>query len=60
MVKEIPSYIEHTNHFINKVNSFFFPANSILVTKDVRPLYTSILTNEGVAATKRIHDSYTH
>ena len=36
MVKEIPSNIKDTNHFINKGNNFSVPVNSILVTTDVR------------------------
>ena len=42
LVKQIPSYIKDTNHFINKVNNFSVPVNSILVTMDIRSLYTSI------------------
>ena len=40
VVKQIPSYIKDTNHFINRVNNFSVPVNSILVTMDVRSLYT--------------------
>ena len=36
VVKQIPSYIKDTNHFINKVNNFSVPVNLILVTMDVR------------------------
>ena len=60
VVKQIPSYIKDTNHFINKVNNFSVPVNSILVTMDVRSLYTSIPNNEGIAATKKRYDSYIH
>ena len=60
VVKQIPSYIKDTNHFINKVNNFSVPVNSILVTMDVRSLYTSIPNNEGIAATKKKFDSYIH
>ena len=59
VVKQIPSYIKHTN-FINKVNNFSVPVNLILVTMDVRSLYTSIPNNEGIAATKKRYDSYIH
>ena len=55
-----PSCIKDTNHFINKVNNFSVPVNSILVTMDVRSLYTSIPNNEGIAATKKRYDSYIH
>ena len=60
MVKQIPSNIKYTNHFINKVNNFSAPVNSILVTIDVRLLCTSIPNNEGIAATKKRYDSYIH
>ena len=60
VVKQIPSYIKDTDHFINKVNNFSVPVNSILVTMDVRSLYTSIPNNEGIAATKKRYDSYIH
>ena len=58
MVKQIPSYIKDKNHFIDKVNKFFVPFNSILVAMDVRSLYTSIPDNEGIVATKKRYDSY--
>ena len=60
MVKQIPSYIKDTNHFINKVNNFSVLVNSILVTMDVRSLCTSIPNNGGIAATKTRYDSYIH
>ena len=60
VVKQIPSYIKDTNHFINKVNSFSVPVNSVLVTMDVRSLYTSIPNNEGIDATKKRYNSYIH
>ena len=60
MVKQIPSNIKNTNHFINKVNNFSVPVSSILVTMDVRSLYMSIPNNEGIAATKKRYDSYIH
>ena len=60
MVKQIPSYIKDTNDFIDKVNNFSVPVNSILVNMDVRSLYTSIPNHEGIAATKKSYDSYVH
>ena len=60
MVKQIPSYIKDSKHFINKVNKFSVPVNPVLVTLDVRSLYTSIPNNEGIAATKKRYDSYIH
>ena len=59
-ISQIPSYIKDTNHFINKVDNFSVPVNSVLVTMDVRSLYTSIPNNEGIAATKKRYDSYIH
>ena len=35
VVKQIPSYIKETNHFVNKVNNFSVHINPILVTTDV-------------------------
>ena len=52
--------MEDTNDFIKKVNNFSVPVNSVLVTMDVRSLYTSISNNEGTGATKKRYDSYIH
>ena len=60
MVNQIPSYIKDTNHFISKVNNISVPVNSVLVTMDVRSLYTSISNNEGIAATKKRYDNVIH
>ena len=60
VVKQIPSYEKDTNYFINRVNNFSVPINSILVTMNVRSLYTNIPNNEGIAATKKRYDSYSH
>ena len=60
MVKQIPSYIKDTNHFIIKVRNFSVPVNSILVTMNVRSLYTSIPNNEGIATIKKRYNSYIH
>ena len=60
VLKQIPSHIKYTNHFIKKVNNFSVPVNSILVTMDVRSQYTSIPNNEGIAATKKRYDNYIH
>ena len=60
MVKQIPSYIKDTNHFINKVNNFSVPVDSISVTMDVGLLKTSIQNNQGIATTKKRFDSYIH
>ena len=59
VVKQIPSYIKDTNHFINKVNNFSVPVNSILVTMHVRSIYTILPNSKGIAATKKRY-SYSH
>ena len=45
MVKEIPSYIEDANHFINMVNIFSVAVNSVLVTMDIQS-YLTIPNNQ--------------
>ena len=65
MVKQILSCIKDKfrfkkNHFINKVNNFFVPVNSILVTMGIRPLYTSIPNNEEIAVANKRYDNYIH
>ena len=50
LVREIPSYIKDTNDFINTINNFPVPPNSLLVTMDVKSLNTSIPINEGIAS----------
>ena len=58
LVREIPSYIEDTNDFVNKVNNFPVLPNSLLVTMDVKSLYTTIPNNEGIASVKKKYDHY--
>ena len=60
VIKQVPSYKKDTNHFSNRVNNFSVPIDSILVTMNVRSLYTNIPNNEGIAATKKRYDSYSH
>ena len=55
-MKEIPSYVKETNHFINKINNHNIPKESIFVTLDVKSLYTSIANPEGIAAIKKAHE----
>ena len=50
VVKQTPSYIKDTDHFTGKVYNFYVPVNSILDAMDVKSLYTSITSNEGIAA----------
>ena len=58
LVREMPSYIKDTNVFISKINKFPVPPNSLLVTMDVKSLYTSIPNNEGIASVKKKYDRY--
>ena len=60
VVKEIPSYVKDTNHFIIKVNDFSVPVNSVSFTMDVRSLYTSIPNKEDIAATKKRYENCIH
>ena len=50
IVKQIPSYIQDTTHFLRTLESFVdnIPQNSILVTFDVKSLYTNIPHDEGI------------
>ena len=43
---------------MNKTNNFPVPPNSLLVTMDVKSLYTSIPNNEGIASLKKKYDHY--
>jgi hypothetical protein len=49
IVHNIPSYIKDTTHFLQVVlNQNDIPNNTILVTLDVKALYTNIPHNEGI------------
>ena len=58
IVKQIPSYVKDTNHFINKINNFPVPENSFLVTMNAKLLYTSIPNNKGITVIRRKYDNY--
>ena len=58
LVRKIPSYIKDANDFISKINNFLAPPNSLLVTMDVKSLYTSIPNNKGIASVKKKYDNY--
>ena len=50
-VKELKSFVKDSTDFIRKINSMEkIPDNSILVTMDVRSLYTNISNREGIEA----------
>ena len=56
LLANIPSYIKDTD-FLNKLSRFDNLAdNTILVTLDVIPLYSSIPHNDGIAACKKYLD----
>ena len=59
-MKELPSYVKHTNNFINKINNQNIPKESIFVALDVKSFYTSIPNPEGIAAVKKAHERYQH
>ena len=50
IVKQIPSYIQDTTHFLRKIKEIAddIPCNSFLVTFDVKSLYTNIPHDEGI------------
>ena len=50
IVKQIPSYIQDTTHFLRKIKESAgdIPCNSFLVTFDVKSLYTNIPHDEGI------------
>ena len=60
IMKEISSYVKDTNDFINKINNHNIPKESIYVTLDVKSLYTSIPSPEGIATVKKAQDRYQH
>ena len=54
LVKKLPSYPQDDNHFLKKINDInknqTLPPNSLLVTWDVKSLYTNIPHKEGLEA----------
>ena len=50
----LPSYIKDTTDFLNKLDTLpeKLPDNAILVTMDVRSLYTNVPNDEGIEAVK--------
>ena len=54
LAKQLKSYIRDTTEFLNKITNLHtaMPPGAILVTMDVKSLYTNIQHNEGLAALK--------
>ena len=56
--KSLPSYIKDTSDFIKRINETKdINKDTILVTLDVKSLYTNILNHEGIEAVKRALNS---
>ena len=59
IVKEIPSYVQHTTDFLKKINQInFVPDNSYLVSLDVKSLYSNIINAEGIKYVKTFLEKY--
>ena len=55
----MPSYVQDSNDFLNKIDTAKnIPANCLLVTIDVKSLYTNIPNSEGISAVKAAYESY--
>ena len=56
LVKKLPSYIKDSSHFLRKIEQINqqikLPPNAILVTWDVKSLYTNIPREDGLDALK--------
>ena len=52
--QSLPSYVKDTTNFLNKLDSLpeELPDDAIMVTMDVRSLYTNVPNNEGIEAVK--------
>ena len=58
IVKERPSYIKDTNDFISITKNLTLPKDTILVSLNVKALYTSISNSKGITAVKRVYNKY--
>ena len=59
IVKNIPSYVQDSNDFLNQNDTAKnIPADGLLVTMDVKSLYTNIPSSEGISAVKAAYKSY--
>ena len=50
IMKGLPSYIKNTTELINLLNKLVIPQDVLLVTIDVKSLYTYIPHSEGIQA----------
>ena len=50
--------VKNTNHFIRKVNNYFVPVKSILVTRDIISLYSSVPKTKRASAMKKWYENY--
>ena len=59
IVTEIPSYVKDTQDFLKKFEKVKdIPQEILLVTLDVKSLYTNIPNNEGIKAIKESYERY--
>ena len=59
IVKEIPLYVKGTQDFLKTLEKVKgIPQESLLVTLDVKSLYTNIPNNEGIQAVKESYEKY--
>ena len=59
IVKEIPSYVKGTQDFLEKLEKVkHVPQESLLITLDVKSLYTNIVNNEGIKAVEEFYEKY--
>ena len=58
IVKNIPSCIKDANDFIKKTKDLKVPKDAVLISLDVKAVYTSIPNSEGITALKRAYDKY--
>ena len=59
IVTEIPSYVKDTQNFFKKLEKVKdIPQESLLVTLDIKSLYTNIPNNEGIKAVKESFEKY--
>ena len=57
LMKALPSYLKDTSQFINEIKETHVDPNTLLVTIDVKSLYTSIPHSDGIKACKEALDS---